>query len=310
MIEKAKRECINCNLCTKHCSFLTKYNLNLKDYTSREDLKNECFMCDSCRHYCPKDLSGAEITKKFKSKSKNKFLIALSKDPYIFNNNSDKKSKTLLFLGCNYPKYYPETCEKLISICRDKDIDFSVECCRKPLYENGVAPTSKLDDLLKLKGTEKLICLCPNCYHTLKDNLSIEVISVYEFLKQENIGSTIMESADIFFPCSDKYNLEIFKYIKPLLHSYQDSFSDINCCGLGGGVLSKNKDIGNEIKSQILAKEKSCIYTYCSSCSHAFDKYGISNIKNILSEILGACEEPSSNTLKNSLYFKFKDSRR
>lgn len=133
---------------------------------------------------------------------------------------------------------------------------------------------------------------------------------MYEFLKQENIGSTIMESADIFFPCSDKYNLEIFKYIKPFLHSYQDSFSDINCCGLGGGVLFKNKDIGNEIKSQILAKEKSCIYTYCSSCSHAFDKYGIENIKNILSEILGACEEPSSNTLKNSLYFKFKDSRR
>ncbi|EGY80439.1 hypothetical protein HMPREF9129_0438 [Peptoniphilus indolicus ATCC 29427] len=42
-------------------------------------------------------MSGAEITKKFKSKSKNKFLITLSKDPYIFNNNSDKKVKLSYF---------------------------------------------------------------------------------------------------------------------------------------------------------------------------------------------------------------------
>ena len=62
--------------------------------------------------------------------------------------------------------------------------------------------------------------------------------------------------------------------------------------------MSKNKDIGNEIKLQILAKEKSCVYTYCSSCSHAFDKYEIANVKNILSEILDVHEEPSSNTLK------------
>ncbi|CRH93695.1 Fe-S oxidoreductase [Peptoniphilus asaccharolyticus DSM 20463] len=305
MIEKTRKECIECNLCTKHCSFLTEYEINLKEFTFREDLKDKCFMCDSCKHYCPKDLSGAEITKEFKSKSPNKVLRIL-KDPYLFNNNSLKKSKTLLFLGCNYPKYYPKTCEKLISIFSEKGMDFSVECCRKPLYENGIEPSTSLEDLLSAKETEKLVCVCPNCYHTLKHKLSIEVVSIYEFLSSENIGHPVKENANVFFPCSDKFKREIFKDIEPYLSSYE-TFKDINCCGLGGGVLSKNPDVGKQIKNQILNQHRENIYTYCSSCSYAFHKYGLENLKNILSEILDVNEKPSSKSVRNTLAFKFKN---
>lgn len=303
MIEKTRRECMDCKVCTKHCSFLQKYNMNLKEYTYKKNY-SECFMCDTCKHHCPKNLSGAEITQELKSEKSN-LLLKLTKDPYIFKRVSSKKSTYTLFLGCNYPKYYPKTCEKLIEICNSMGIDFSIDCCRKPLFESGDASLEKLEKDILQKKTQTLICVCPNCYHTLKNKLNIKVISVYEFLYENNIGEKI-SGANIYLPCSDKYSKEIFQYIKPYLENYTLPFTSINCCGLGGGVLSRHPETGVGVKDAIKSIDAENIYTYCSSCSFAFNKYKISNIHNILSVIIGVDEKVSDTPVKNALYFKFR----
>ena len=38
-------KCINCKLCTKNCDFLEKYNMDLSDFSKKEDLAYNCFLC-------------------------------------------------------------------------------------------------------------------------------------------------------------------------------------------------------------------------------------------------------------------------
>ena len=54
-------KCINCKLCTKNCDFLEKYNMDLSDFSKKEDLAYNCFLCGKCREVCPKDIDGKAI---------------------------------------------------------------------------------------------------------------------------------------------------------------------------------------------------------------------------------------------------------
>lgn len=308
MIEKTRKKCIECNICTKNCDFLTKYKINLKDFTNREDIRLSCCLCDRCYQVCPMELSGKDIAielrKLYPSDTRK---LEFMKNRYKFRNNSNKESKMLLFLGCNYPGTYPKTCQKLIEICSDMGIDYSVDCCKKPVEEQGAdADFAYLEDLFKKKKTDTLICTCPNCYHLLKEKLSIKVISVYEFLYINNIGKKIEGEIPIFFPCSDKINREIFEYIKYYIDAFRSPYDDVNCCGLGGGAMKHEMDLIDKKKEKLHGLWDGSIYTYCASCSGIFRKYGLKNIRNILSEILEVHEESSDSYALNVLKYKFK----
>lgn len=308
MILKTRKECINCNACTKNCNFLTKYGINLNDFSYRDDLKFSCFLCDKCLEVCPKNLSGKEIALELRqSNPPNTTKIELLKNNYKFKNNSNKKSEYLLFLGCNYPGTYPKTCEKLINICKEKGIDFSIDCCKKPVYEfGGKADFKSIEKLCEVKGTKTLICACPNCYHLLKEKLNINVISVYEFLYENGIGKKIDKEIPIFFPCSDRISKKMFSHIEKFVEKHKSPYDEVNCCGLGGGAREFEKDLLEEKKEKLHKLWEGSIYTYCASCSGIFNKYKLKNIKNILSEILEVKEEPSDSYGINVIKYKFK----
>lgn len=313
IVSKIKDECIRCDICKNNCSFLEKYNINLLDFVNRKDLRYSCFLCNKCESVCPKNLSGRDLALDMRKKNpkgvlKTKFI----KNNYKFSNNSKRNSKDLLYLGCNYPGFFPETSKKLIDICKEKGIDYSIDCCKKPVYEKGgYAKISQIKELCKIKNVRRLICCCPNCYHFLKDKIDIEVISIYKFLKENNIGQKIQGEVNVFFPCSDRYNKEIFKDIKYYIKDYKNPYKKINCCGLGGGAIDCEKDLIEDISNYMNENEKDNIYTYCSSCAGIFtNKYKLNNVKNFLSEILGTNESASSNYGKNILKFKFKNYRK
>lgn len=313
MIEKTKKECIKCNICKKNCDFLTKYDINLFDFISRPELRYSCFLCDKCRAVCPKDLSGGQIAMALrKHEPKGTFMTEFLKNNYKLRNNSKRKSKDLLYLGCNYPGFLPKTCEKLIDICGEMGIDYSIDCCKKPVYEaGGKANISQVEKLCKDKDVERLICCCPNCYHFLKGRIDVEIIDIYSFLKEKNIGNKLHEKANVFFPCSDRYNHEIFDSIKYFIDDYEDAFTDVNCCGLGGGASKNEPDLLEDRKNKLKAHGKDNIYTYCSSCAGIFkNKYDLNNVKNFLTEILGVEETPSSDYFKNVMRYKLISKRK
>lgn len=306
------KNCIHCKLCTRTCDFLKKYDMDLADFAKRDDLKFSCFLCGKCNEVCPKDLDGRKIAIYMRKNSTNKNRkVEFLKNNYKLKNIPKKSTKDLIFLGCNYPGFLPKTCEKLIEIGNLHGAEFSVDCCKKPVYEmGGREKISEIERTINRLGVERLICLCPNCYHFLKDRLNIEVINVFRYLREIGEGKKINETAEVFFPCSDRYNREIFSDIEFFSSENIFPFDSINCCGLGGGALKVEKDVVEIWKDKMKNLSNKNVYTYCSSCAGIFkNSYQLKNVKNFLSEILEVDEVPSSKYVKNVLKFKFKTRR-
>lgn len=311
-LNKVADECIHCSACTKKCSFLTKYEIDLGEFAKNPSLAKSCFMCDSCLRACPLDLDGAEVAIAHREDLGGYGAVKFMKSPYKFRNNSKIKSKDVLMFGCAFPGHYPETTKYLIDLFEGK-MDFSIDCCGKPLEDSGLISDfeknlERLKKIYKEKGVQRIVTMCPNCFYFFKghmDKLNIEVISIYQKLQEENLLNVIDDEAEIFMPCPDKRTNELIKQIKPFVPNGKVKFRKVMCCGMGGGAKSKEKDLANEMMNKVKSEIKDNIYTYCASCSASFGKSNVKNVKHILSEILGVKEKVDLNYFKNALKLKF-----
>ncbi len=311
-LNKVADECIHCSACTKKCSFLTKYEIDLGEFAKNPSLAKSCFMCDSCLRACPLDLDGAEVAIAHREDLGGYGAVKFMKSPYKFRNNSKIKSKDVLMFGCAFPGHYPETTKYLIDLFEGK-MDFSIDCCGKPLEDSGLISDfeknlERLKKIYKEKGVERIVTMCPNCFYFFKghmDKLNIEVISIYQKLQEENLLNVIDDEAEIFMPCPDKRTNELLKQIKPFVPNGKVKFRKVMCCGMGGGAKSKEKDLADEMMNKVKSEVKDNIYTYCASCSASFGKSNVKNVRHILSEILGVKEKVDLNYFKNALKLKF-----
>lgn len=311
-LNKVADECIHCSACTKKCSFLTKYEIDLGEFAKNPSLAKSCFMCDSCLRACPLDLDGAEVAIAHREDLGGYGAVKFMKSPYKFRNNSKIKSKDVLMFGCAFPGHYPETTKYLIDLFEGK-MDFSIDCCGKPLEDSGLISDfeknlERLKKIYKEKGVERIVTMCPNCFYFFKghmDKLNIEVISIYQKLQEENLLNVIDDEAEIFMPCPDKRTNELLKQIKPFVPNGKVKFRKVMCCGMGGGAKAKEKDLANEMMNKVKSEIKDNIYTYCASCSASFGKSNVKNVRHILSEILGVKEKVDLNYFKNALKLKF-----
>lgn len=311
-LNKVADECIHCSACTKKCSFLTKYEIDLGEFAKNPSLAKSCFMCDSCLRACPLDLDGAEVAIAHREDLGGYGAVKFMKSPYKFRNNSKIKSKDVLMFGCAFPGHYPETTKYLIDLFEGK-MDFSIDCCGKPLEDSGLISDfeknlERLKKIYKEKGVQRIVTMCPNCFYFFKghmDKLNIEVISIYQKLQEENLLNVIDDEAEIFMPCPDKRTNELLKQIKPFVPNGKVKFRKVMCCGMGGGAKAKEKDLANEMMNKVKSEVKDNIYTYCASCSASFGKSNVKNVKHILSEILGVKEKVDLNYFKNALKLKF-----
>ncbi len=289
-------KCIECGKCKRNCEFLSKYDLTLKDYAKRQDLAYSCFLCGECKRVCPLDLDGREISMEHRrAKTKNFTSIKLEKSPYIFRNNSKKKSETLLFLGCSFPRQYPETSKKLIDLFEGEGIDFSLDCCGKPVFETGdkkraEADKKRLEEIFREKGVKRIVTACMNCYYFFKENYDIEVVSVYRQLRELGLGQKIEEERNIFIPCPDRESREVLEEIRYFVPNLSTPFDDVQCCGLGGLAIKEEGDLAEKFIEKIAAHDIP-ITTYCASCSGRFRGKGLDLTGHILCDILGTHEE-------------------
>lgn len=307
-VNKLTENCIHCGLCTRKCAFLQKYKLDLQSFAEHPELAYHCFLCGDCTRACPKKIDGREVALAMRNEAvennRGKIpekgysaLIAEKKD-YLFRNAKKAGKKSVLFPGCNFPSFFPETTEYLVKLLKDTaDIGVLYDCCGKPVSELGLAKEDQqgmdaLKHRLEALGIEEIVVLCPNCYHFLKPRLDIPVVSIYTKLQELGLGNPIQEEkAYLFVPCPDKASLELEQSLLPFISGEWENIKGIQCCGLGGCAAGKEPEISASFAEKLKEKDHPNVYAYCASCAGKLRRSGVQNVHHVLVDILGTGEQ-------------------
>ncbi len=318
-------DCIHCNKCVKKCDFLTKYNMDLQEFSKRDDLAYNCFLCNDCKIVCPKDIDGSKISLALRNSWKDKNYIEkkykallFEKKNYIFKNYKHSNTKSILFPGCNFSSFYPNAVKKIADIFRKEyNIGIAFDCCGKPIaeleiedYEENII--KEIEKSMELSKVEEIITLCPNCYYFLKPRISIKIVTIYEKIFELGIKISNVDfskETNLFLPCPDKESKFIKESILKLIPQYKDNIkeiNDINCCGLGGCAIVNEGDIAKGFIEKLKSKNLNNLYVYCATCAGNFNRNKINNVRHLLLDFLNIKENISDKTsLLNRAKFKF-----
>ena len=118
------KACTHCGACRANCRFLEKYGIDIGDLAEREDLLYHCFLCGECTAVCPERIDGRQMVIDMrrrqvkengnKLKASGYEMLIKEKENYIFKNYKNGNTKSVLFPGCNFPSFYPETTKYLV----------------------------------------------------------------------------------------------------------------------------------------------------------------------------------------------------
>ena len=314
-VTKLTENCIHCGLCTRKCAFLQKYKMDLQSFGQHPELAYHCFLCGECTRACPKKIDGREVALELRRSSvadnggklteKGYTALVAEKKDYLFRNEKKANKKTVLFPGCNFPSFFPETTEYLAKLLKDTaDIGVWYDCCGKPVSELGLEKEdtqgmNALKKRIETLGIEEIIVLCPNCYHFLRPRLDIPVVSIYEKLAELGLGGKIVEEKiNLFVPCPDKASLALEKTILPFIEGETENIRGIQCCGLGGCAAGKEPEISASFASALKDRNLPNVYTYCASCAGKLRRSGVEHVHHVLVDILGT-EEQSELSFKS-----------
>ncbi len=309
MAENNNGKCIGCGRCTKVCKFLNKYNINSDDYKHMPELAYSCYLCNECVRVCPVGINGRKISWEMRNnfiegggrlKGAGYKLLLWEKEDYLFKNYKNASYKSVLFTGCNFPAYFPKTTQIIVSrLMNEEGIGTITDCCGKPVSELGMVDRGRkiienLEKRLHDYGVEEIITLCPNCYYYLKDRLDVMVVMIYEKLKDLKMKiSPVDKDIDVFIPCPDKIDQQIFKEIEGYaVRGKMKKIGGIQCCGAGGSASFKEPLITKSLLADFSKVHKEKIYTYCATCSGMIAKSG-TETEHILCRLFDSKEKPA-----------------
>lgn len=315
-------QCIHCGMCREHCTFLDKYKLDLSDVKELRELAYHCFLCGKCTQVCPKGIDGRELILQLRRErteenngavpEKGYGMMLREKRDYLFRNYRHVFGKRVLFPGCNFPSFYPETLKKLSRMLEEKaGIGMIFDCCGKPIAELGLEKeehriAGEIQKRLDGYGIEEVIMLCPNCCYYLKPLLRQKVTSIYEVLKELELGQPIDKKIPLFIPCPDREKEEWIEAMETFLPMGFKRVEEIQCCGLGGCAGAKEPELAGGQSGILIEAGYARFYTYCASCCGQFKRGGIDAV-HLLSEILGTEEKPDiGKSLLNRAKWKLK----
>lgn len=300
-------ECVHCHRCREHCPLLTKYQIDIGDEEQVEELIWHCFLCGRCTEVCPKGIDGRAYILRLRQKEvsqaggrlrqKGYGMLLLEKQKYLFRNYRHASAERVLFPGCNFPSFYPETTKKLIRLLKEKaGIGVAYDCCGKPVAELGMAEQEeqiirRIDGELSARGVKEIIVVCPNCYEFLKPRLSVRVVSIYETLRQLGLGRTVPGGERLFLPCPDREGQEWRRQIEAFAEKPYESLTETACCGLGGSAGVREPELAKSFAGRIAETGSLCVY--CASCGGNLTRNGC-DARHVLSEILGVEERPDT----------------
>ena len=302
--------CVHCGLCTRKCSFLEKYKLDLASFAQRQDLAYHCFLCGDCSAVCPKKIDGRAVALALreekvtadggKVKEPGYGMLVAEKKDYLFKNYKKGQKKSVLFPGCNFPSFFPKTTDHLIALLAEKaDMGVVFDCCGKPVSELGMTQAAEdglhgLKARLRAAGVEELVILCPNCYYFLKPRLTeFSVVNIYDKLKQLGLAKELDAAcARVFVPCPDKATRELEQAFAPLLSGEWEEIREVQCCGLGGCAGGKEPELAQDFRRKVAEQSEEKVLAYCASCAGCLRRSGVESVRHVLVEMLGTGELP------------------
>ena len=301
------KECIHCNLCKKHCSFLEKYDIDLSEFEKRPELAYHCFLCGKCKEVCPRDIDGRKIAQEHrqkyvqkngieKLKSEYKGLL-WEKYPYKFSNYRHANQTSVLFMGCNFTAFFPKTARFLTKEFQKRGMGVLFECCQKPVAELGLekeaeTQIARMDARLESQGVTELIVVCPNCYYFLRGKTKLSLVSIYRKLEELGIGNLLEGDLPFYYPCPDREEHIFINDIRKFLKGKEKhAFPQIQCCGLGGSAAMHEKKLATEMSELVQSTGEKQLYTYCASCISNFRRNGFQYAEHVLTHILGIEEK-------------------
>jgi Fe-S oxidoreductase len=314
MNESNRMECIHCHQCRENCDFLKKYQMDIGDVKTLKSLAYHCFLCGKCTEVCPKDIDGREVILQMRRESlqiKDYRILLTEKENYLFKNYKHASSGSVLFLGCNFPSFYPKTTQKIVQLFKEQGIGTVYDCCGKPVSELGLEKSEekilkRIEKQFQKNNITELITLCPNCYAYLKPRLSISVTSIYKKIKEMGIGKRIDKKGSIFLPCPDRQSREWLQEIDSFFFTPCDVIENVQCCGLGGCASVKEPELAKGFARKIKVQENETIYVYCASCAGNLTRNGCEKVEHILTNLVGMDEKPDiSKSLVNRVKTKF-----
>jgi Fe-S oxidoreductase len=297
----------------------------------------QCTLCKTCTERCPYDL---EMYKIIRDARKDLVSIGhfieghkIMKDTVEQYGNiygeerpeigrRKENPEYALFIGCVGTYREQETAEKIMNLLDKLGVDYSrmdEVCCGGVFpdvgFEASAEHAQENIDAIKITGAKKLLCTCPKCYRTFKDDprykdLDMEIIHIVELLSQFDFDELTDKKVTYHDPCDLGRHSGIYEEPRKILKQIAPNFVEMprnrelaKCCGAGGGVRG-----AYGVKSVKIARDRvaeanetaEILLTECFSCLHNFKNakkrkqpIEIYCLSEFIYDILEGTDEPS-----------------
>lgn len=306
-MEHYLENCLHCGKCTEACVLLREYNLDLPALARQPALWYNCMLCGYCAAVCPRGIDGAAVIGEKRRGRRNNgrsswrhWPLLWEKKRYLFANYSKEPCKSLLFVGCNFLSFFPESTGQLLVLARRHKLGTAYDCCGKPIYDLGRKEDAariirEIHSRLDRLGVNELVTVCPNCHYYLRENLALPVVSIYQKLKEWGMAAPEPAPAgSLFLPCPDRSDRLLLAQIADLLSIRNLAvIKGVQCCGLGGGAAACGAKAGRQLGEKVKEQAQGTpLYTYCASCAGQLRRQGCLDVRHLLPAMLDLQEQP------------------
>jgi len=309
-----------CGLCVSDCEFLAANcrspkelaRMVLDDFENAETLKMvySCNICSLCDTVCPEDLDTGEMLLEARREAVRRglgplpvhkgiisyFNAGISKTFALIKSEPGRqRSKRLFFTGCALPAVAPAHTRTVYEELRRHypGTGVMMYCCGAPVELLGMDEEfekARRDILRQAEavGAEELVPACPDCAHTLRENIpELKVRTVWELLEGVWQPPVLREGAEVAVhdSCKARHQLDVCSSVRTLLEAGGATVEEIEydgekarCCGFGGMIYPVDSELSQKVTQRRAQESELPMITYCAGCRMALAGAGKESI--------------------------------
>ncbi|MCL2291297.1 MAG: (Fe-S)-binding protein [Bacteroidetes bacterium] len=316
--------CSRCGICIDNCPLNKELKLpdvqsiyllrDLRYKRLKEEIANNCLLCDRCVTDCPVGLELTKIRRQTRYKNEldtqgnYKYVDAIQPFNAI--------GRVAYFSGCmtHLTPGIIEAIKNIFEAAGQKYWHIDAEktiCCGRPLLQQGFEQQAtelrrKNTALIRESNATLLVTSCPICYQSFKKEykLNIPVVHHTEYIEQcikENKLFIKKQDLKVVYhdPCELGRGCKIYKAPRNVLKKVANLISGRNekqksfCCGFNLGNLAIDSEAQKKIRDaalhNLLENKPDLIVTACPMCKKAFaysSDFQVKDVAEIINESL------------------------